>query len=165
MDHSDFLSIRALVFDVDGVLTDGTVMVSEEGHLLRTMNVNDGQAIKFALDAGYIVAIITKGKSKGVKNRLEDLGINAIYDNLTYKLDSLKELINHHKLEKEEILYMGDDIPDLDIIDHVGIFSCPSDACPEVISRANYISPYKGGETCVREVIRRVMKIQGKWIY
>ena len=164
MDHSAFLSIKAFVFDVDGVLTDGTVLISESGELLRRFNVNDGQAIKYALEAGYIVAIITKGKSKGVRNSLTALGVSAMYDNLKEKESALADLKQKFNLSKDQILYMGDDIPDLDISEDVGIFSCPNDSCPEVLKRAQYVSPYEGGKTCAREVIRRVLKIHGKWI-
>ncbi len=165
MDHSRFNHIRAFFLDVDGVLTDSTVIVTESGDLLRTMNVKDGQAIKYALDNGYFIAIITKGRSKGVKSRLAGLGITDIYDNLTSKKDTIVKLINERQLKKEEVLYMGDDIPDLMAKDNVGIFACPSDAVPEVLKNADYISPVNGGGGCVKEIIRRVLKIQSNWIY
>jgi 3-deoxy-D-manno-octulosonate 8-phosphate phosphatase (KDO 8-P phosphatase) len=165
MEHSKFNNIKAFFLDVDGVLTDGSVIVTEAGELLRTMNVKDGQAIKYALDQNFIIAIITKGRSKGVKYRLQGLGIKYIYDNLASKRESIDSLIKELQLKKEEILYMGDDIPDLKARDLVGIFACPSDAEPEVLKSADYISPIQGGKGCVRELIRRVLKIQSKWIY
>jgi 3-deoxy-D-manno-octulosonate 8-phosphate phosphatase (KDO 8-P phosphatase) len=165
MDHSKFNQIKAFFLDVDGVLTDGSVIVTETGGLLRTMNVKDGQALKYALDKGYLIAIITKGKSKGVRLRLAGLGIKHIHDNLTSKAETIRDLIQIHNLKKEEILYMGDDIPDLKAKDLVGIFACPSDAEPEVLKNADYISPKGGGKGCVREVLRRVLKIQSNWIY
>lgn len=164
MDHSLFNHINTFVFDVDGVLTDSTVLVTESGDLLRKMNVRDGQAIKYALDAGYTIAIITKGRSIGVKDRLKGLGIQHIYDALIHKREAFSDLRDKLKLRKEEMLYMGDDIPDLDLRDEVGVFTCPNDACPEVLSSAQYISPNNGGHACVREIIQRVLKIQGKWI-
>ena len=164
MDHSLFSHITTFVFDVDGVLTDSMVLITESGDLLRKMNVRDGQAIKYALDAGYTVAIITKGRSKGVKDRLKGLGIKHIYDALNHKRDAFSDLKNKLGLKKEEMLYMGDDIPDLDLVDEVAVFTCPRDACPEVLSTAQYISPYDGGHACVREIIQRVLKIQDKWI-
>ena len=165
MDHSRFNHIKAFFLDVDGVLTDGSVIITETGGLLRTMNVKDGQALKYALDEGYFIAIITKGRSKGVRSRLKDLGITAIYDNLTSKRDTIKTLIEQHQFKPEEVLYMGDDIPDLRAKDLVGVFACPSDAVPEVLKNADYVSSIAGGQGCVREIIRRVLKIQSKWIY
>ncbi|NNF33095.1 MAG: 3-deoxy-D-manno-octulosonate 8-phosphate phosphatase [Saprospiraceae bacterium] len=165
MDHSKFNQIKAFFLDVDGVLTDGSVIVTESGELLRTMSVKDGQALKYALDKGYFIAIITKGKSKGVRVRLAGLGIKHINDNLTTKADTIRDLIHIHRLKKEEVLYMGDDIPDLKAKGLVGIFACPSDAEPEVLKNADYISPKGGGKGCVREVLRRVLKIQSNWIY
>lgn len=165
MDHSKLNQIKAFFLDVDGVLTDGSVIVTEAGELLRTMSVKDGQALKYALDKGYFIAIITKGKSKGVRLRLQDLGIQHIYDNLSTKADTIRDIIETHDLKREEILYIGDDIPDLKAKDLVGVFACPSDAEPEVLHNADYISPKGGGKGCVRDVLRRVLKIQSNWIY
>ena len=165
MDHARFNHIKAFFLDVDGVLTDGSVLITEQGELLRTMNVKDGQAIKFALDAGYFIAIITKGRSTGVKDRLLALGIAHVYDKLSDKVDTISQIISEQDFKKEEVLYIGDDIPDLQAKDRVGIFACPSDAEPEVLTAADYVSHKKGGQGCVRELIRRVLKIQSKWIY
>ncbi len=153
-----------IILDVDGVLTDNTVLVTENGELLRKMTVRDGQAIKIAMAKGLHFAIITKGASKGVRDRLSALGIEDIYDRLSEKSDAFEDMVRKYKWHKDELLYMGDDIPDLVLKDKVSIFACPNDAIPEVLEVADYISPFKGGNGCVREVIERTLKIQKKWI-
>lgn len=163
MDHSKFRLITTFIFDVDGVLTDGSLLVTEEGHMLRKMSVRDGQALKIALDQNYRVIIITKGASKGVRNRLSALGISDIFDRLSEKETAFVKVTEKYNLVKDEMLYMGDDLPDLKLIDKVGIFSCPSDACRDVLSKAAYISPIQGGKGCVRDVIERVMRVKKSW--
>ncbi len=163
MDHTKFNHISTFIFDVDGVLTDGSVLITEEGDLLRRMNVRDGQAIKIALDSGYHIGITTKGASKGVKKRLAGLGIKYIFDRLPDKKDAFYKIQEELSIPKKEILYMGDDLPDLEVADMAGIFACPANAVHEVLSRADYISPFDGGHTCVREIIERIMRIQNKW--
>lgn len=152
-----------MVFDVDGVLTDSMILVTESGDLLRSMNTRDGQAIKIALDAGYRIAIITKGASKGVKLRLQGLGITDIFDKLDTKQAAYNSLKETYQLDDSEILYMGDDVPDLPLLAQVGLSSCPHNACREVLAEAQYVSPIDGGKGCVREIIERVMRTQGKW--
>lgn len=163
MDHQLFNHITTFVFDVDGVFTNSEVLVMENGDLLRTMNTRDGQAVKIALEAGYNLAIITKGFSTGVRKRFELLGITNIYDKVSDKTDALVDLTEKLSIQKHEIIYMGDDIPDLPMMDLVGIAACPHDAVPEVIKKADFIASHRGGHGCVREVIEKVMKIQGKW--
>ena len=163
MDHSKFSLITTFLFDVDGVLTDGSLLVTEEGHMLRKMNVRDGQAIKIALDQEYRVIIITKGASTGVRNRLSALGVNDIFDRLKEKRSALEEVVKKYNLSQDEILYMGDDLPDLELVDKVGIFSCPSDATTDVLNKATYISPIEGGKGCVRDIIERVMRVRRSW--
>jgi 3-deoxy-D-manno-octulosonate 8-phosphate phosphatase (KDO 8-P phosphatase) len=163
LDHSSLRKITTLIFDVDGVFTDSKVIVMENGDLVRTMNTRDGQALKYALDAGYNIVIITKGFSTGVRKRFEMLGIQYIYDRLTYKEEKFEEIKSILDVNNEQILYMGDDLPDLRLIRAAGCGACPSDAVAEIIEAANYISPLKGGEGCVREIVERIMKIQGKW--
>lgn len=163
MDYSIFDSITTFIFDVDGVLTDSMVHITESGELLRNMNTRDGQAIKIALNNGYRVAIITKGASKGVKLRLQGLGITDIYDKLDTKQAAFDQFMQEYQLTKEEVLYMGDDLPDLPILAQVGLSTCPYNACREVLDKAMYISPLDGGKGCVRDVIERVMRTQQKW--
>jgi 3-deoxy-D-manno-octulosonate 8-phosphate phosphatase (KDO 8-P phosphatase) len=163
MDFSLMNQITTFVFDVDGVFTNSEVIVMENGDHIRTMNTRDGQALKFAMDAGYNVAIITKGFSPGVRNRFEFLGVPHIYDRLSEKESAFDDYIKKLGLVKSEILFMGDDIPDLVLFEKVGISACPADAAIENLQRAKYISSKNGGQGCVREVIEKVMRLQGKW--
>lgn len=163
-DHNKFLSIKAMLFDVDGVFTNNEILVMESGDLVRTMNTRDGQAIKIALEQGFIIGIITKGVSKGVRNRFELLGITEIHDGVKDKMEAFRALVLKHQLKTEEILYMGDDIPDLIVFDHVGIACCPNDAANDILVKAEYVSHLKGGYGCVREIVERVLRAQGKWI-
>jgi 3-deoxy-D-manno-octulosonate 8-phosphate phosphatase (KDO 8-P phosphatase) len=155
--------IKAFVFDVDGVLTDGRLLLSESGELLRTMNAKDGYAMKAALNAGFEVCIITGGKNEGVKSRLVGLGITDVFLNAHDKIVQLNEYKNRHDLLPEDILYMGDDMPDVPVMKAVGLACCPQDAIPEVKNVAHYISHRNGGNACVRDVIEQVMKVQKKW--
>ena len=163
MDYRKFEHITAFVFDVDGVFTNSEVIIMENGDMLRTMNTRDGQAVRYALDAGYIVAVITKGASEGVRKRFEYLGLTDIYDKLKDKSEAFEHLVNKYELSKDKILYMGDDVPDLSLFDRVGISSCPSDAVPDVLKRAEFISPFAGGKGCVRDIIERIMRLKGDW--
>jgi 3-deoxy-D-manno-octulosonate 8-phosphate phosphatase (KDO 8-P phosphatase) len=163
LDHSSLRDISTFVFDVDGVFTDSQVIVMENGDLVRTMNTRDGQAVKYALEAGYHLAIITKGFSTGVRKRFEQLGVIHIYDRLQTKESAYNDLKTKLNITDDQLLYMGDDIPDINLIKTAGVGACPSDAVSEVIACADYISAIKGGAGCVREIIERVMKIQGKW--
>ena len=158
-----FAEINTFIFDVDGVFTDSGLLVLEDGKLLRKMNARDGYAVKAALAAGYRVAIITGGKSEGVKIRLQNLGIKDIYLGIHDKLEAYEEYIDIYHLDEAKIMYMGDDIPDYEVMRRVGFPACPSDAAPEIRKLAIYISPEKGGDGCVRDVIERALKISGKW--
>lgn len=159
----NFYNIQTLIFDVDGVLTDNSVIVMENGQLIRKMNVRDGLALKMAVEEGFKVCIITGGKSKGVAERLKGLGISDIYLGANNKLEAYDELLHMYDLDQDEILYMGDDLPDYGIMKKVGLPVCPANAVPEIKAIAQYISPLKGGEGCVRDVIEKVMKLQNKW--
>lgn len=163
MDHSLLKNITTFIFDVDGVFTNSEVIVMENGDLVRTMNTRDGQAVKFAIQAGYHVAVITKGYSQGVRKRFEILGVPYIYDRLDEKTAAFNDLVQKLGLVKDEILFMGDDIPDLVLYDKVGVSACPADGTSDNLERAMYIAAKDGGKGCVREVIERVMRLQGKW--
>jgi len=158
-----FRQVRAFVFDVDGVFTNNEVLVTEEGTLVRTMHIRDGYAIKAAVRAGYPIAIITGGKSEGVKKRFADLGIKDIYLGKTDKMDAFDEFVHLYDLNPNEILYMGDDLPDYPVMRRVGCPVCPADAAQELFPIAVYISPYAGGHGCVRDVVQQVMALQGEW--
>ncbi|MDX1542403.1 MAG: HAD-IIIA family hydrolase [Christiangramia sp.] len=156
--------IKTFVFDVDGVLTDGTIQISTKGDLLRTMNTKDGYAMKMAQKAGFTVCIISGGKNEGVRKRLRDLGITDIYLGVDDKVEQMDEFFDIYQIKPDEVLYMGDDIPDYYPMKLVGLPCCPQDAAPEVKEISLYVSHKKGGEGCVRDVIEQVMKVQGKWI-
>jgi len=156
--------INTFVFDVDGVLTDGSIQISTKGELLRTMNTKDGYAMKMAQNAGYTVCIISGGKNEGVRQRLRDLGITDIYLGVSDKVEQLDEFFDIYEIKPEQVLYMGDDIPDYYPMKLVGLPCCPQDAVPEVKEVSLYVSHKKGGEGCVRDVIEQVMKVQGKWM-
>lgn len=163
MDYSKFKQITTFIFDVDGVLTDSGLLITEKGEFLRKMNVRDGAAIKMALKQGYRVAIITKGNSIGVKDRLLFLGADPVFDNVSNKAIALKELEENHNIDPYKSVYMGDDLADLIVFDKVLLATCPYDAEAAVIKKAEFVSSYKGGEGCVRDLIERVMRVQGKW--
>ncbi|MDN3594540.1 KdsC family phosphatase [Zunongwangia endophytica] len=163
--YKEYLNqINTFVFDVDGVLTDASVHVTTDGQLLRSMNIKDGYALKQAIKSGYTVCIISGGKNEGVRIRLRDLGITDIYLGITDKVEQLDEFFDIYDIKPENVLYMGDDIPDMYPMKLIGLPTCPQDAVPEVKEVSKYISHKKGGKGCVRDVIEQVMKVQGKWI-
>lgn len=156
--------INCFIFDVDGVLTDGSVTLFPNGDQVRTMNVKDGYAIKLALKAGYRVAIITGGNSESVRSRMKNLGVKDIYLACHDKKDAFEELMHMYDLKKEDILYMGDDMPDYEVMQMAGLASCPNDAVPEIKKLSHYISYKDGGKGCVRDVIEQTLKLHGKWM-
>ena len=156
-------NIKTFIFDVDGVLTDGKILIHSDGELLRTFDTKDGYAIKCALLKGFKIAIITGGRNEAVRERFKELGVFDIYLGAHHKLDAYQDLMDNYDLKAEEILYIGDDIPDIPVMEKVGLGCCPADAVPDVKARADYISHKKGGEGCVRELIEQVLRVQGKW--
>jgi len=162
----NFSPITTFVLDVDGVLTNSQLLVLENGKLLRQMNVRDGYAIKRAIDMGYKVAIITGGKSKGVVTRLRNLGVVDVYYGIKDKVEAYREFMYLYDEDNadENVLYMGDDVPDYEVMRLVGLPACPSDACPEILSIAKYVSHAKGGQGAVRDVIERVLRLNGHWL-
>lgn len=155
--------ITTFIFDVDGVLTDGTVTIFPDGELVRKMNIKDGYALKTAVDMGYNVCIITGGTNPAVKSRLQGLGITDIYLGAHNKVEQLDEYLDVYSIKAENVLYMGDDIPDYPVMKLIGLPTCPKDAAPEIQHIAKYISQKKGGNGCVRDVIEQVLKVQDKW--
>ncbi len=156
--------ITTFIFDVDGVLTDGTVLINSDGELLRTMNIKDGYALKTAVQQGYHVCIISGGKNEGVRERLKNLGIPDIYLGAHHKVEQLHNYFDRKHIKAEHVLYMGDDIPDMPVMQIIGLPTCPQDAVAEVKEISKYISYKKGGKGCVRDVIEQVLKVQGKWV-
>lgn len=156
--------ISTFIFDVDGVLTDGSVFVSTDGEMLRTMNIRDGYAMKTAVENGYNVCIISGGSNEGVRVRLRNLGITDIHLGTPDKVETFDEYVELYEIKPEQVLYMGDDIPDYHVMKLVGLPACPQDACPEIKGISRYISHKEGGKGAVRDVIEQVMKVQGKWM-
>ena len=155
--------INTFIFDVDGVLTNGTVTVNTNGELIRTMSVKDGFALKTAVTEGYNVCVISGGSNEGVRERLKLLGITDIYLGISNKIEQFEEYTEVYNINPENVLYMGDDLPDYNIMKIVGLACCPKDAVPEIQNIVHYISQKKGGKGCVRDVIEQVLKVQGKW--
>ena len=158
-----FAPIRVFVLDVDGVLTDGMLHSTEEGHMLRTMNIKDGYALQAAIKKGYMIWIISGGKSEAVRIRLNRLGITDVYLDVVNKKQRLQQLMAQYNVTTETMLYMGDDIPDYAVMQLCGLPCCPADAVDEIKQISKYTSPKKGGDGCVRDVIEKVMKLNGDW--
>ncbi|CAM3437188.1 3-deoxy-D-manno-octulosonate 8-phosphate phosphatase KdsC [Flavobacterium longum] len=156
--------ITTFIFDVDGVLTDSSVHVTSSGELLRVMNIRDGYAMKAAVDSGYHVCVISGGSNDGVRIRLENLGITEIYLGAPDKVALFENYIKAYNIQPEQVLYMGDDIPDYHVMQRVGLPTCPQDAAPEIKSISKYVSHKTGGRGAVRDVIEQVMKVQHKWL-
>ena len=156
--------ITTFIFDVDGVLTDGSVILESSGEMVRTMHTKDGYALQHAVKKGYHIVIISGGSSVMVKKRLEGLGVEHIYLGKDHKLPVLNEHLQKHNISVNQVLYMGDDIPDLPCLKVVGISSCPKDASVEVREVCDYISHINGGKGCVRDVLEQTMRIQNKWM-
>ena len=162
--YKQYLSdITTLIFDVDGVLTNGMVTVFPNGELVRHMNIKDGYSLKTAVDAGLNVCIISGGTNEGVRKRLKGLGIKDIYLGADDKIKQYNEIVETYNLQAHNVLYMGDDIPDYPVMKLVGLPCCPNDAAPEIQEISKYISYKKGGEGCARDIIEQVLRVQGKW--
>ena len=156
--------VKAMVFDVDGVLTDSSLILMPNGELVRTMNMRDSIAMRLAIKNGYQLCIITGGNSQAVKQRLNRLGISDIYLKTENKFEALKEFVALYDLQLSEVLYMGDDLVDYEAMTKVGVPVCPKDAVNEIKNISVYVSPVEGGKGCVRDVVEQVMKVSGKWI-
>ena len=155
--------IKTFVFDVDGVFTDGKIMVDSQGKESRLFNTKDGIAVKLANELGYNVAIITGANNQGIKARLNRLGVKNVFLNSS---DKVKDLLNYSKINNinlKETVYMGDDLPDIFPMELVYLKTCPFDAAPEVREVSDYVSNKKGGEGCVRDIIEQTLKVQGNW--
>lgn len=160
-----FQNITTFVFDVDGVLTDGTVLLLENGLQARQMNIKDGLALQMAIKNKYKVIIVSGGTSEPVINRFRYLGIDEIHIGLTDKLRFLEIHFEQNNISWHEVLYMGDDLPDLPVLEKAGLSCCPLDAAVEIKKISKYISPVKGGCGCVRDVIEKVLKLNDHWKY
>ena len=156
--------INTFIFDYDGVLTDGSVITTNEGDAHRVSNVKDGYALQLAVKKGYRVAVISGAKSQSMMHRLKALQITDIFLGIEKKQDTYRAYLEKNNIKSEQVLYMGDDIPDYEVMLEAGVPTCPADAAEEIKSVARYISHFSGGKGCVRDVIEQVLKIQGKWM-
>ena len=160
---SQLRNITTFIFDIDGVFTDNSVFLDPDGDLVRTMNIKDGFAVKFAVQRAYNVGVISGGRSQTVRKRLLDLGVKDVFLGVNDKTEALEDLLHDLRVEPQNCLYMGDDIPDFTAMKMVGIAAAPQDAVEEIKSISHYVSPYRGGYGCVRDVIEQTLKVQGKW--
>lgn len=164
MINYDLTKIRAIIFDVDGVLSSETITLSADGEPLRTVNIKDGYAIQLAVKLGLRIVILTGGKTRSVRVRYEGLGVEDIYMGCAVKIDTYEAFLAKYGLKGEEVMYMGDDIPDLEIMRRVGCPVCPKDACAEIKEACIYVSNRLGGQGCGRDVIEQTLRAQGKWV-
>lgn len=160
----DLVQVKAFVFDIDGVLSNQTIALNSFGVPSRTVNLRDGYALQLAVKKGYLIGIISGCKSAEYQKRLKRLGIRDIYLNSRSKLEHFNSFLKKYNLEKSEVLYMGDDIPDYQVMKEAGVAVCPSDADSEIKQVSSYISDRKGGEGCARDVIEQVLRLHDKWM-
>ena len=159
----DFSKIQAFIFDVDGVLTDGSLLMPDDGQMVRRMNIKDGYALQLALKQGYRVVVISGGRSEAVRDRLNRLGVQDVFLKVEDKKEKLSEYVQQNNLSWSEILFMGDDIPDYMVMQMVGLACAPADAAPEIKQVSKYISPLNGGFGCARDVLEKVLKLNDHW--
>jgi len=164
MINYDLSKITTIIFDVDGVLSTSTIPMSAEGNPLRSVNIKDGYAIQLAVKQGLRLAIITGGKDDAIMGRYSKLGMTDIYMACGVKIEVLRRYMAEHNLTKEEVIYVGDDIPDYEVMHEVGCPCCPKDACSDIKEISTYISPYDGGMGCARDILEQVMRAQGLWL-
>lgn len=164
MINYDLTKIKAIVFDVDGVLSTSTIPMDGDGQPVRTMNIKDGYAIQLAVKMGLNIGIITGGRTEQIRSRYVSLGVKHVYIASSVKTKDLADFLAKTGVKAEEVLYMGDDIPDYEVMQIVGLPCCPADAAPEIKAISKYISPCTGGNGCGRDVIEQVMKVQGLWM-
>ena len=164
MINYDLSKIKAVIFDVDGVLSAQTILMDADGEPMRTINIQDGYAIQLAVKMGLRIVIITGGRTPNVEKRYNYLGVTDIYMKCAVKILTYEDLLKKYDLTDDQIMYMGDDIPDLQIMQRCGCPCCPADAAQEVKDVSVYISQRKGGYGCARDVIEQVLRAQGKWL-
>jgi 3-deoxy-D-manno-octulosonate 8-phosphate phosphatase (KDO 8-P phosphatase) len=156
--------VKAFVFDVDGVLSRAVMTLHPSGEPMRTINIKDGYALQLAVKKGYPIGIITGGSTFSIRQRFKGLGITDIFMGASNKIKDLERFIHDHRLNISDVLYMGDDLPDFEIMSVVGFPTCPADAVTEIKQKAKYISPFNGGEGCVRDVIEQVLRLHNIWM-
>lgn len=164
MINYDLKKIKAIIFDIDGVLSSETITLSSEGVPLRTVNIKDGYAIQLAMKLGLRIVILTGANIPSIRRRYEGLGVEDIYVGCAVKIETYEAFLQKYQLTDEEVMYMGDDIPDLQVMRRVGCPVCPKDACPEIKEVSLYVSDRIGGHGCGRDVIEQTLRAQGKWV-
>ena len=164
MINYDLKKIRAIIFDIDGVLSAETITLSAEGVPLRTVNIKDGYAIQLAMKLGLRIVILTGANVPSIRRRYEGLGVEDIFVGCAVKIETYEQLLRKYQLTDEEVMYMGDDIPDLQVMQRVGCPVSPKDACPEIKAASIYVSDRLGGHGCGRDVIEQTLRAQGKWV-
>ena len=164
MINYDLQKIRAIIFDVDGVLSQETINLPADGVPNRTVNIKDGYAIQLAMKLGLRIVIMTGANVEALRIRYQGLGMKDIYMGCAVKMKTYEEFLQHYGLTDEEVMYMGDDIPDLEIMQRVGCPVCPKDACTEIREASIYVSSRNGGQGCARDVIEQTLRAQGKWV-
>lgn len=157
-------NLSTLLFDMDGVFTDGIVWLMPDGEQVRTANVKDGYVIQLAVKKGFRIAVFTGGNSEAVRKRFEGLGVTDVFLGCNDKLEVFDAYMKKHQLKSEEVLYMADDIVDLRVLKAAGVSVCPSDAADEVKAVCDYVSHRAGGKGCVRDIVEQTLKVQGKWM-
>ncbi|MFA8436449.1 MAG: KdsC family phosphatase [Marinifilaceae bacterium] len=160
----DLMKVKAFIFDVDGVLSNECITIDSDGELLRTANTKDGYAIQYAVKKGYPIAIITGGKSDAVEMRYRGLGVKDMYMASKDKIKDFEDFIGKHNLDPDTIMYMGDDLPDFEVMQRIGIPTCPANAVEQIKAISSYISDKEGGHGCVRDVVEQVLRAHGQWM-
>ncbi len=164
MINYDLKRITTIIFDVDGVLSKNTIQMDSEGNPLRTVNIKDGYSLQLAVKMGLRIAIISGGHDIAIAKRYNYLGIQDVFLSCGVKIKKYEDYLKEHSLSNEEVIFMGDDIPDYEVMKACGCPCCPKDACSEIRELSTYVSPYNGGEGCARDVIEQVLRAQGKWL-
>lgn len=164
MINYDLKKIKAVVFDVDGVLSQDTIPLHPGGEPMRTANIKDGYAIQLAVKMGLRVAIMTGGDTESVVKRYSRLGVEDIFMKCAVKIETYRKFTAQYALSDEEVMYMGDDIPDYEVMRRCGCPVCPADACPDIKGISIYVSGREGGRGCARDVLEQVLRAQGKWL-
>ena len=164
MINYDLKRISTIIFDVDGVLSKNTIQMDKEGNPLRTVNIKDGYSMQLAVKMGLRLVIITGGHDVAIAKRYNYLGITDVFLSCGVKIKKYREYLQEKGITNEEVIYIGDDIPDYEIMKECGCPCCPKDACPEIRELSTYVSPYNGGEGCARDIVEQVLRAQGKWL-
>jgi len=164
MINYDLTKIKAVIFDVDGVLSCETIHMNDDGQPMRTVNIKDGYAIQLARKLGLRIVILTGGRDEAIRRRYSYLGVEDIFLSCSVKIKTYEEFLASHSLKDEEVIYMGDDIPDYEVMKRCGCPCCPADASPDIKEISLYVSDRKGGMGCGRDVIEQVLRAQGKWV-